>query len=93
MANNSKVKLSTAVSKARRKRIKDAEEPRVAESFETPAEAEQTAESSMLAATGCRSCARRGGVLPMIGRTLQRAAYGTVYGTTYTVVFPWALVR
>ncbi|WP_367026195.1 hypothetical protein ABZN20_18470 [Methylococcus sp. ANG] len=82
MANNSKVKLSTAVRKARRKPAEGADT--------TPAVAPA---SGSMEAPVTAAPAGRAGVVPAIGRACRLTVYGAVYGMTYTVVFPWALVR
>lgn len=85
MANNSKVKLSAAVRKARRK---PAEEP------ETVSEAVRAGTApEMESPVAVAPLAKCGGIVPALGRIVRRTAYGTLYGVTYTVVFPWALVR
>lgn len=83
MANNSKVKLSTAVRKARRKPAGDAE----------TAPAVGTLAAGPLDAPVAAAPAGRAGFVPAIGRACRLSVYGAVYGMTYTVVFPWALVR
>ncbi|MEW6038630.1 MAG: hypothetical protein AB1648_10335 [Pseudomonadota bacterium] len=84
MANNSKVKLSTAVRKARRKPAEGADT--------TPAAAAAPGSGSMDVPVAAAP-AGRAGVVPAIGRACRLTVYGAVYGMTYTVVFPWALVR
>lgn len=84
MANNSKVKLSTAVRKARRKPAEDAE---------TTAAAAGIPAAGSMDAPVAAAPAGRAGIVPVIGRACRLTVYGAVYGMTYTVVFPWALVR
>ncbi|MDD2767873.1 MAG: hypothetical protein PHT19_04000 [Methylococcus sp.] len=88
MASNSKVKLSAAVRKARRKPAEATEAASETVRAGTAPEAEKP-----VAAVAVAPLARCGGIVPALGRIVRRTAYGTLYGVTYTVVFPWALVR